>query len=72
MAMLSLAWLFVIVAVATGPLGVEPRRSNLWVVGLIYLAPFAVIVIAEEVAHRLRSGPQAPGRHSRDQAQPST
>lgn len=62
---LTLAWLLAATAIAAGPLGVEPQRTNLWVVGLIFLAPVAVTIIAEELVHRIRHGPQAPGRHLR-------
>src|SRR5262245_4120878 len=65
MILLSLAWLVGAVLIATGPLGVEPRRGNLWVVATIFLAPFAVLVVAEELVHRIKHGPQAPGRHTR-------
>ncbi len=66
MYLVFLVWFLCAVAIATGPLEVEPRRSNLWVVVLILLAPFAVMITVEELVHRIKNGPQAPGRHSRD------
>lgn len=66
--LLCLAWFFGAVAIAMGPLGVEPQRGNLWVVMLIFLAPVFVMIAVEELVHRIRNGPQAPGRHSRDSA----
>lgn len=33
---------------------------------LIVLAPAAVLLVADEVVHRIKHGPQPPGRHSRD------
>ena len=62
----ALVWFVVAVAISTGPLDVEPSRGNLWVVGLVFLAPVAVLFIAEEVWHWIKHGSQAPGRHSRD------
>ncbi len=70
--LLYLAWFFGAVAIATGPLGVEPQRGNLWVVMLIFLAPVVVMTAVEELVHRIRNGPQAPGRHSRDSVGPQS
>src|SRR3954447_6050464 len=47
MALLCLLWFAAAVAIATGPLGVEPERRNLWVVGLIFLAPLALVIAAD-------------------------
>jgi len=66
--LLYLAWFFGAVAIVMGPLGVEPQRGNLWVVMLIFLAPVFVMIAIDELVHRIRNGPQAPGRHSRDSA----
>ncbi|MBB3044505.1 hypothetical protein [Nocardioides soli] len=64
---LALGWLGVAVAIATGPLDLEPRHSNLWVVVLIFLAPFAVLVLVlvTELVHGIKNGPQAPSPHAR-------
>ena len=70
--LLYLAWFFGAVAVAMGPLGVEPQRGNLWVVMPIFLAPVVVVIAVEELVYRIRNGPQAPGRHSRDSADPKS
>ena len=67
-ALLYLTWFFGAVAIAMGPLGVEPRRGNLWVVMLIFLVPVFVMIAVEELTHRIRNGPPAPGRHSQDSA----
>lgn len=61
----SISWLFASVAIAIGPVGVEAQRSNLWIVILIFLAPFAVVVVVEELVHRIKLGPTKPGRHLR-------
>jgi hypothetical protein len=71
-ALLYLAWFFGAVAIAMGPLGVEPQRGNLWVVMLIFLAPVGVMIAVEELVHRIRNGPQAPGRHSRGSSGPQS
>ena len=54
----ALVWFVVAVAISTGPLDVEPSRGNLWVVGLVFLAPVAVLFIAEEVWHWIKHGSQ--------------
>ena len=59
-----ISWLFASVAIATGPLGVEAQRSNLWIVMLIFVAPVAVVVVVQELVHRIKFGPTKPGRHS--------
>lgn len=64
-AVLALAWFVGAVAIATGPLGVEARRGNLWIVTLIYLAPVAAVIVGEELIHRLKNGRQQPSRHAR-------
>lgn len=60
-----IVWFLASTAIATGPLGLEAQRSNLGVVMLIFLAPAAVIVVVQELVHRIRFGPTKPGRHSR-------
>ena len=70
--LLYLAWFFAAVGIAMGPLGVEPQRGNLWVVMLIFLAPVFVMIAVEELVHRIRVGPHAPRRHSRDSASSRT
>ena len=51
--LLYLAWFFGAVAIAMGPLGVEPQRGNLWVVMLIFLAPvFVMIAVASGTDHK--------------------
>lgn len=57
-------WFFASVAIATGPLGLEAQRSNLGILMLIFLAPAGVVVVAQELVHRIRYGPTKPGRHS--------
>lgn len=65
-----ICWFFASTAIATGPLGVEAQRSNLGIVMLIFLAPAAVLVVIQEVVHRIRFGPTKPGRHSRGTLDP--
>ena len=61
---ICLVWLVIAVTIAVGVLDVEPRRSNLWIPTLIFLSPAAVVLLGGELVHRLRNGPQPPGRHS--------
>lgn len=63
-----LGWLFVSVWIAVGPLGVTPARGHLWIVIVIFLAPVFPLLVGEELVHRIRKGPQAPGRHPRRDA----
>ena len=58
-------WFFASVAIATGPLGLEAQRANLGILMLIFLAPAGVVVVVQELVHRIRLGPTKPGRHSR-------
>lgn len=62
---ISVAWLIGAMFIATEVFGVEARRGNLRVVLWIFLAPFAVLVVGEELVHRIKNGPQKQGRHAR-------
>ena len=58
-------WFFASVAIATGPLDLEAQRANLGILMLIFLAPAGVVVVVQELVHRIRFGQTKPGRHSR-------
>lgn len=45
---------------------VEPRRGNLWIVVLIYVAPVVVFLLGRELVLRFKDGPRSPGRHRSD------
>ena len=64
--LICVVWFLAAVVIATGPLGLEPRRGNLGILVLIFLFPSAVMVVVQELVHRIRNGPQSPGRHSRE------
>jgi hypothetical protein len=58
--------LLVAVTVATEVLGVQARRSNLWIVMFIFISPLPVMLLAEELVHRIRYGPSKPGAARRE------
>jgi len=65
-ALLCLLRFFGAVAIATRPARRRASPGQLWVVMLIFLAPVPVMILVEELVHRIKNGPQAPGRHSHD------
>jgi hypothetical protein len=60
-----IVWFFASTVIATGPLGLKADRSNLGIVMLIFIAPAAVVVVIQELVHRIKFGPTKPGRHAR-------
>lgn len=60
------AWFFGAMVIAVELFDVEPRRSNLWIVVLVFVAPVVVFLLGRELVLRANDGPRPPGRHRSD------
>jgi len=60
------AWFLGAMVIAVEVFDVEPRRSNLWTVVLIFVAPVVVFLLGRELVLRVKDGPRPPGRHRSD------
>lgn len=60
------AWFLGAMVIAIEVFDAEPRRSNLWTVVLIFVAPVVVFLLGRELMLRVKDGPRAPGRHRSD------
>lgn len=60
------AWFLGALSIVTDWMHVEPRRSNLWILMLVFAGPIFALIAVDELVEWIRNGPRSPGRHRRD------
>lgn len=58
-------WFVGALVIVTEWMHVEAQRGNLWILMLVFLAPFLALTAGGEFIHWIRNGRRQPGRHSR-------